>query len=499
MSQRTSVETTLIYSRIVDRYAHFFDRPEVRLRFLNNTLAKQAANRAKLEQALQRFDFFKQTKFYEQLLELLLYRLIFRELRQLLPSTAKQRLRLLRQNKAPLAARVFFGFYQVRHVFYGMGITLVTLMLFGLYSGVVWSAQRINGYLAQRYQIHKRAEDKVDVRGAELEQAAIKYLPDYRPEKVWLVEQKDDHERYSNGGRILTDYETANHARGYYALRRGGGAVEGRLRREPVGIVYHTSESDLIPFTPDNNDSIETRTRGLLEYVRRNKSYNYLIDRFGQIYRIVRDDHAANHAGHSVWADQQNVYVGLNESFLGVCFETNSEAGTLDEQLTEAQLVAGRLLTQILRSRYNIDDADCVTHGLVSVNPSNMLICYHHDWVRNFPFEAMGLSDKYKVAPASISEFGFTYDEGTINKIGGSIWPGAKIAQEEFKRRAEEAKVRPQEMRRLMRDRYREQMELTRRLRHSARDGAEVSRAATGTSLAQSLSSSRHRNSDVKV
>jgi hypothetical protein len=192
--------------------------------------------------------------------------------------------------------------------------------------------------------------------------------------------------------------------------------------------------------------------------VQANKSYNYLIDRFGQVYRIVRDDQAANHSGNSIWADRKGVYVGLNESFLGVCFETTSAADQTDEQLTEAQILSGRLLTQILRSRYDIDDAACVTHGLVSVNPSNMLVSYHHDWVRGFPFEAMGLSDKYKIATASISVYGFTYDSSVVESAGGEIWPGALIAEAEFRSRAESAQVTVEEMRRRMLDLYRVQM-----------------------------------------
>jgi hypothetical protein len=145
--------------------------------------------------------------------------------------------------------------------------------------------------------------------------------------------------------------------------------------------------------------------------------------------------------------------------------------------LTEAQLIAGRLLTQILRSRYNIEDANCVTHGLVSVNPSNMMICFHHDWARNFPFAAMGLSDKYKVAPASISEFGFTYDSETIRLLGGALWSGVKEADEKFQRRAAEAKVEPEELRQQMRQRYRELMNQQRQLRHaSTEDETELSR-----------------------
>jgi hypothetical protein len=150
-------------------------------------------------------------------------------------------------------------------------------------------------------------------------------------------------------------------------------------------------------------------------------------------------------------------FTGLNESFLGVAFETKADADK-GEQLTEAQLLAGRLLTQVLRSRYQIDDANCTVHGLVSVNPSNGRILFHHDWARNFPFEALGLSDKYAVAPASVGELGFGYDEETVAEIGGSVWPGVAAAEGEFARRAEGQGTQPEELRRRMRAIYRGRM-----------------------------------------
>jgi len=491
VSQLTTAEATLFYSKTVERYARFFDRPEQRLRFLNNTLAHQIACKEKLDRALESYTLIrklglyervKRAGFYDRILDLWLHRHICRELQDLLPAASSERRNLLQRSKASLTTRLLFRCYEMRRLLYGATVAACVVALLGFGYTAVWSARRVNTYLASRRQTERRFNATASNPNATAG-TSVKHLPDYHPEKVWLVEQQGNYERYSNGARILTDYETANHTRGYYVLPRNqgtlvktGGGVEQSIRRDPVGIVYHTSESDMLPFTSDNNASIEVRTRGLLEYVRKNKSYNYLIDRFGQVYRVVRDTDAAHHAGNSVWSDDAGVYVGLNESFLGVCFETNSKSDSLDEQLTEAQLVAGRLLTQVLRSRYNINDADCVTHGLVSVNPSNMLICYHHDWARNFPFEAFGLSDKYKVAPASVSEFGFTYDEEIMEKLGGDVWAGVRIAEEEFRRRAEGLSLTPEEMRRRMRERYQEEMNLTLRLRTSHPAEAEASR-----------------------
>ncbi|MBD0327026.1 MAG: hypothetical protein ICV68_11375, partial [Pyrinomonadaceae bacterium] len=75
--------------------------------------------------------------------------------------------------------------------------------------------------------------------------------------------------------------------------------------------------------------------------------------------------------------------------------------------------------------------------------------------------------DKYKVAPASISEFGFTYDAETIRMLGGALWSGVKEAEEKFQRRASETNMKPDELRRQMRQRFIEQIRQQRQLRNS--------------------------------
>jgi hypothetical protein len=462
------VDSTLSYSKIVERYAHLFERPEVRLRFLHGTLARQAEARDRAIRVLSRLPLLQRTRLYEQLLKLWLYHLIFQQLNRHLPGAGEEKQRLRRlSRRAPLASRLLFGCYQLRRPLAAVGVLLLAASLYGSYLGLAWAARRGNDLLAGFYGTSPQSVAKSSHDGAAYAQSPVRAVPDYRPEKVWLVEQGAGFERFSNGARILLEYATENRPRGF-RLFRDGKPEGGELKRQPVGIVYHTSENDMLPFTPDNSDSIEARSRGLLEYVRRNKSYNYVIDRFGQIYRIVSDEDAANHAGNSVWSTKEGTYVGLNDSFLGVCFETSMEDGdSREERLTEAQLVAGRLLTQVLRSRHQIEDDKCVAHGIVSVNPSNMRIAFHHDWARGFPFEAMGLSDKYIVPPAAVAEFGFTADEEIVEKLGGALWPGVALAEETFARRAAEADAEPSELRQRMRDAFREGMEQQRRERAS--------------------------------
>jgi hypothetical protein len=453
-------ETASSHFKIVESYARFFARPEVRLRFLNKTLALQAERSARMEEALGRWAILRKYGLFEKILDFSLYVLIFQEVSRLLPSDSGGKRGLLGLCKqAPLASRIFFRCYQFRRQLYVAAALALLAFGFAAYRGAVWSVARANEYLAGRYKrVERIYSGEKDATAAGL----AGHLPSYQPEKVWLVEQGDGFERYSNGARIINTFETSNRPRRYLVYKPGGTEAQGGPQSAPVGIVYHTSESVLLPFVEDNSGSIESRSKNLLAYVRDKKSYNYVIDRFGQVYRVVRDEDAAFHAGNSVWSDGRGVYAGLNESFLGVCFETKADVAEGGEQLTEAQVLAGRLLTQVLRSRYQIDDADCTAHGLVSINPSSARIAFHHDWARGFPFEAMGLSDKYAVAPASVAELGFGYDPGLAALLGGRMWPGVAAGEEAFARRAEGQGREPEELRGRMQKVYRERMEAQR-------------------------------------
>jgi hypothetical protein len=63
----------------------------------------------------------------------------------------------------------------------------------------------------------------------------------------------------------------------------------------------------------------------------------------------------------------------------------------------------------------------------VSVNPSNRLMGYHTDWVSEFPFEALGLSNKYQSELVAISRLGFGYDQAYVTAAGGK-WAGLEKA-----------------------------------------------------------------------
>jgi N-acetyl-anhydromuramyl-L-alanine amidase AmpD len=464
-ARKKSADPAQLFSKAVEHYAMYFDRPEARLRFLNNTRTKQVERQAKLQQSLRRFRFLKNTRLYAWLLEARCYSAILEELRAMAPSLPKNRRNLAQRIQAPFSARLFFLFHQSRHAFYGATVIIAGLMLFGVYSLVTWSARRL---LPQMGRNNQPPIFVVPAGAAPSDPAATipaKYLP-FKPETIWKYETKGGYEKWSNGCRISTEYEIDNRPRAYYTIPRGVETDGDQFSDKIVGIIYHTPESGIVPFVPDNNETIQKNSRWLLETVRERKLYNYMIDRYGDIYRIVRDGHAADHAGYSIWADAKNTYVSLNDSFIGVCFESKFDGTeTLDEILTPAQINAGRLLTDVLRTKYSIDDANCTTHGLVAVDHEKMLIARHHDWVRNFPFEAMGLSDKYKIHPPSMSDYGCTYDVDVLAKLGNKLWEGALTAEEEFKRRAEKARVSPDDLRRKLQARYNSQCAKARALR----------------------------------
>jgi hypothetical protein len=226
---------------------------------------------------------------------------------------------------------------------------------------------------------------------------------------VWQVEANHQFDLYSNGLRVENRYQVYTAARSYLAFPRAqaeGGPCE--RRTQPAGIVFHTTESHLAPFEEDQNRMLQREGEGLLDYVSRNHSYHFVIDRFGRVFRIVSEADYANHAGNSVWADQTWIYVNLNQSFFGVAFEARSQSKEGQSPVNAAQVHAARTLTEMLRARYGIPAGNCVTHAQVSVYPAGRSAGYHIDWAANLPFEDLGLPNNYGRPLPSVILFGFS-------------------------------------------------------------------------------------------
>lgn len=432
------------YLPAIEKIAPILRRPDVRLRFINNVIAYADNYQRELDQSFRRLPRLKKTRLFGWLLSLSVRQGVHHVAGSEAGITPDEREQLQKQSRLSWFSRKLLLIARREKLLFRSGMTAIALGLIGLFGIVFFATFRVNAYL-------RGPGPKGPVANQSGETPQIPKLP--QSDKVWLVEKKDGFERYSNGLRVVTSYETTNRARQFQMVAHGMERILPTVETAPMGIVFHSSESQLVPFTQGNSTSITNISSYLLEYVRQNKSYNYLIDRFGQVYRIVPDNQVANHAGRSVWGDERGLFIELNESFIGVCFETRS-VDTGKDQLTEAQVISGRLLTGALRSLYQIPDADCTSHGLVSVNPDNSLIAYHSDWIIGFPYEAMGLSDKGKVAPASIAELGFAYDGGTLQRLGGKPTPGMLEAVEKFNQLAARMNMPPADARRQLHDLY---------------------------------------------
>jgi hypothetical protein len=274
---------------------------------------------------------------------------------------------------------------------------------------------------------------------------------------VWQVDASRDSEAYSNGLRIDNRYAVSNHRRSYrtFPVDRPQEIVEQR-HTQPVGIVFHTTESEQEPFEAGHNRVLKQVGESLLEYVRHRRSYNFLIDRFGRVFRVVNESDAAQHAGYSVWSDDQWLYVDLNESFLGVSFEARTEPGQEVASVSPGQIRAAAMLIEMLRSRYGISVANCVTHAQVSVNPSNMRIGFHTDWASSFPFEELGLPDNYAQPLPALVSLGFEADQ-EYRRVGGPrLVAGVELAEDRLRERAAERGMSVTAYRRMLQRTYRE-------------------------------------------
>jgi len=278
---------------------------------------------------------------------------------------------------------------------------------------------------------------------------------------VWLVEHTKDFEIYSNGLRIDDRYTVSSDPRTAYPVyqRSAIDPAQPDWQTTPAGIVYHTTESDQARFEEDETSKLKRIGKGVLSYVQQHHAYHFLIDRFGQVFRVVRESDIADHAGMSIWADNRVIYVNLNSSFFGVAFETQTQSGEELPSANPAQIHSARVLTEMLRGKYHLPESNCVTHAQVSVNPGNMLIGYHTDWAGNFPFLEVGLSDNYTAPPPSIYAFGFDYDPVFVHHTGVRLWEGLALADDEMRTQAAARGLAVAKYRSVLRKKYREILE----------------------------------------
>ena len=304
-------------------------------------------------------------------------------------------------------------------------------------------------------------------------------------QEIWLVESDEAGELYSNGLRISNEFVTHNQPRRYTWLPATLGPEaqasldEPDWRSLPAGIVFHTTVTGTAPMLERrNNQLLRSHGEKLMRYLARERLYNFVIDRFGRVYRLVPEDEYAYHAGFSVWGDDQAGYVDLNESFLGVAFETRPEAvepGVRPEAaVTEAQVESARRLTRVLRERYGILASNCVTHEMVSLSPDKRLLGYHTDWDGRFPFASLGLPDNYQSDLPAVSYWGFAPDGAFRSTMGAEMRSGVAASEKRF---AADARARGVSKGELQRVRLRQYHALRARLKEVKQEDPEAARS----------------------
>jgi len=299
--------------------------------------------------------------------------------------------------------------------------------------------------------------------------------------EVWQVDNSEQAEVYSNGLRIDSRYTVSTDPRAYLAFPVSGTeSSHGVRRQDPAGIVFHSSESPQLPFLPGENRELKRVGESLLEYVRRQRAYHFVIDRFGRVYRVVCESDVAYHAGHSVWADDRWLYLNLNASFLGISFEAQTPArgagpgGSAEAPaISPAQVRSAAVLTEMLLARYHIPRGNCVTHAQVSINPANMQAGYLQDWAAGFPFERVGLPNNYLTPLPALTFFGFEYDGFVYDPsqpgLTGGIYSGIANAEKSLRETAATRGVKPGAWRKALERQYRQRLAQVRAIEPAGR------------------------------
>ena len=444
------------YRTLIDEYSRLIRDPGKKLKFIRNAV-----------QAFQHIP--RRYTFYSPFGEILLRKKLLDEAESVLPGSRKEAFSLMRKGEISSPPRKVWRAYRLRHLIL-LGGLLGLLFLFrtAMASWHHMAGTHVDKPVVAMLPDEQKTskQNNYSPKRADLKKLIEKewIFPDYFTEPIWLVEETDEVETYSNRLQIITRYAVDNRPRKYMAFPKESVPLsDNEVSTEVRGILYHASESDMLPFLPEKNRSLIKFSDSLRQYICRKKLYHYFIDRFGRVYRVVREEDAAFHAGNSVWADDSFLYLNLNHAFIGICFEGKGfkETGFKQEEMpkiiasdtfliNEAQIKSGKELTDFLRCKYKIHVANCIPHGLASVSPRDRLIGYHLDLSHGFPFYRFGLRNQYMALLPSMIEFGFVYDSYFCEVLGSKVWPGVVRSEDQFNKQASLARMSREDYRKML-------------------------------------------------
>ncbi|HEX5733314.1 MAG TPA: hypothetical protein VF131_10815, partial [Blastocatellia bacterium] len=181
------------YARLVDHYSRYIQSPVLRLKFLNNAL-----------RAAPPKDFWARLPMVGTLPERAT--LIF-EVSKLMPPASS----------LPVALRVTSLLYRVRYAVYALSLVLTI----GAGAGIIYVAAKLASGISRPADARHNAPDRrpADPGGAEAV-AAIGTEAGLSLDKVWLAESGEGFEFYSNGARVLTEFEIDGKERRFYSFHK---------------------------------------------------------------------------------------------------------------------------------------------------------------------------------------------------------------------------------------------------------------------------------------
>jgi hypothetical protein len=113
----------------------------------------------------------------------------------------------------------------------------------------------------------------------------------------------------------------------------------------------------------------EGEERGSLSKIHRYGEAHFFVGRTGQVYRVVERNRIATHAGRSMW-DGHSI---IDHYAIGI-----EVAGYHDQDIASAQYSALRELLTQLKTAYDIQDEDVLTHSMVAYGRPNRFHLNNH-------------------------------------------------------------------------------------------------------------------------